>query len=109
LSWRFIITQIISIISRAHISDSKYNPIKINCNFNDTPPSENLSCCLQEGPHVLDTGAFEKKFGREDALTHQAWIKVARNYVCFSGEVGKDSVAGGWFKRWDQHFGFFEG
>lgn len=62
-----------------------------------------------KAPHILDTEAFEKKFGREDALTHQAWIEAAKNYVCFSGEVGKDGVTGDWFKRWDQHFGFFEG
>lgn len=39
---------------------------------------------------------------------HQAWIEAARNFVCFLGEVGKDSVTGEWFKKWNQHLGFFK-
>lgn len=85
------------------------NLIAINCNM-ATLPLQKINPLVPWGkaPHILDTKAFRKKFGREDALTHQAWIEATQNYVWFVGEVGKDGVTGDWYKGWDQHFSFFE-
>jgi hypothetical protein len=57
-------------------------------------------------PQVLDTDAFQKKYGKEEDLSHQLWIEAARNYVRFTADTG---INEDWSKRWDQHFGFFEG
>jgi hypothetical protein len=59
-------------------------------------------------PFVLDIEAFERKYGREESLSHPAWLEAARNFVRFAGETGKDGIDGAWHDRWDQHFGFFE-
>ena len=59
-------------------------------------------------PLVLDIDLFEQKYGREENLTHPAWLEAARNFVRFAGETGKDGSDGAWAERWDNHFGFFE-
>ena len=59
-------------------------------------------------PQVLDTAHFEKRYGREEELSHQAWIEAARNYVRFAAETGVGGEGGDWHKRWDDHFGFLE-
>ena len=59
-------------------------------------------------PLVLDIEIFEKRYGREDSLSHPAWLEATQNFVRFAGETGKNGVDGAWYQRWDSHFGFFE-
>ncbi|KAJ7189849.1 hypothetical protein GGX14DRAFT_408491 [Mycena pura] len=61
-----------------------------------------------KGTYVIDTETFQAQHLREDDMDRGQWLEAAHNYVGFM-EFATGSAESKEVKRWDAHFGFFEG
>jgi hypothetical protein len=57
---------------------------------------------------VLDTEAFQIKYGREEDLSYELWLQASINYIRFLYAIGIDSAGRALASRWDEHFSFLQ-